>query len=175
MGFVQLILFFLLSLSSTELLHGMFMIPANTPQKVLLTSDEHGSSYLFELRNKRVFVWQRQTGQKCSANWSRMKWQCFLSGAKRANSIQNICNVLEFLQHQLSRYEKDHASQICASLFCGIWHDIKHRVFLSFKDAFFWEFCVPVYVRVFDRSFPFSFLVYPIGMEVGLRKVWAVG
>lgn len=120
MGFVQLILFFLLSLSSTELLHGMFMIPANTPQKVLLTSDEHGSSYLFELRNKRKFVLQRQTGQKCAANWSGMKWQCFLAGAKRANSIQNICNVLEFLQHQLSRYEKDHASQICARLFCGI-------------------------------------------------------
>ena len=28
-------------------------------------------------------------------------WQCFLVGAKRAGLIQNICNVLEFLQHQL--------------------------------------------------------------------------
>jgi len=43
---------FLLSLSSTELLHGMFMIPANTPQKVLTTSEKHGSSYLLESRNK---------------------------------------------------------------------------------------------------------------------------
>ena len=49
-----------------------------------------------------------------------LEWQSFLAGAKRASSIQNICNVLEFLQHQLSRYEKDHASQICARLFCGI-------------------------------------------------------
>ena len=49
-----------------------------------------------------------------------LEWQCFLAGAKRASSIKNICNVLEFLQHQLSRYEKDHASQICARLFCGI-------------------------------------------------------
>jgi len=49
-----------------------------------------------------------------------LEWQYFLAGAKWAGSIQNICNVLEFLQHQLSRYEKDHASQICARLFCGI-------------------------------------------------------
>jgi len=72
MGFVQLILFFLLSLSSTELLHGMFMIPANTLQKVLKTSDKHGSSYLLESRIKRVFLWQSQTGQKCAASWSGM-------------------------------------------------------------------------------------------------------
>ena len=43
----------------------------------------------------------------------------FLAGAKRASSIQNIWNVLEFLQHQLDM-KKDHASQICARLFCGI-------------------------------------------------------
>jgi len=50
---------FLLSLSSTELLHGMFMIPANTPQKVLPTSDLHSSSYrLFFLGSIAQFFTQ---------------------------------------------------------------------------------------------------------------------
>lgn len=99
-GFVCSVDFvFLLSLSSTELLHGMFMIPANTPEKVLLTSDIHGSSYLLESRNKVFFYGRARRGRNVLP--AGLEWQCFLAGAKRAGLIQNICNVLEFLQHQL--------------------------------------------------------------------------
>lgn len=65
-GFVCSVDFvFLLSLSSTELLHGMFMIPANTPEKVLLTSDIHGSSYLLESRNKVFFMAEPDGAEMC--------------------------------------------------------------------------------------------------------------